>query len=344
MVTSRDVAKLAGVSQATVSRAMSSKENVRPATRAKVLAAMEELGYTRNAAATTMKTGLTDTIGVVVADIKNPFYPEILDSLTQVFDDAGKRVIVWNSDGLKNVAAIQAIKEGSIDGIVFTTIIEDFEPLKEALDQKYPIVLINRGDNNLVCDQVTSENIGGGGLVADYFLDQKRMRIAFIGGPEHVSTAREREEGFRRRLSERGRILDSVFLRRGEYTHRSGFALMRDLLDMKEQPDAVFCCNDVVAFGALDCARHYNVRIPEDMWIVGYDDVEMASWDSYSLSTVRQYSKQMVIEGARLLLQRIEDPSRPTESIRFPSSLILRKTSGPVRKNKTGNRAGKDGE
>jgi LacI family transcriptional regulator len=310
---------------------MASKESVRPATRDKVLAAAEELGYTRNAAATTMKTGLTDTIGVVVADIKNPFYPEILDSLTRVFDDAGKRVIVWNAgDRLKNVAAIQAVKEGSIDGIVFTTIIENFEPLKVALDQKYPIVLINRGDDNLDCDQVVSENIGGGGLVADYFLDQKRLRIAFIGGPDHVSTAREREEGFRRRLHERGRNLDSVFLRRGEYTHRSGFDLMRDLLDMKEPPDAVFCCNDVIAFGAVDSARHYNVRIPEDMWIVGYDDVELASWGSYGLSTVRQDSKQMVLEGARLLLQRIEDPARPTETIRFPSSLILRKTSGPV--------------
>jgi LacI family transcriptional regulator len=327
MVTSRDVAREAGVSQATVSRVMSAPERVHATTRAHVLATMEKLGYVPNAAAQTMKTGLTNTIGVVVDDIKNPFYPELLDALTEVFDCEGMRVIIWKSDGGKSQAALQAIRQGLIDGIVFTTILEESEPLHAALETGHPIVLVNRVIEGINCDQVTSQNARGGELVADYFVDAERSRIAYIGGPAKVSTSREREAGFRARLTARGAPLDEAYVRAGDYSYASGYESMRDLLAMGTPPDAIFCCNDLVAFGALDCARKTSPSLAKTPWVVGYDDVQMASWGAYGLTTVRQDTRQMAQTAAQLLIQRIKDPSRAIEFVEYPSALIIREST-----------------
>ena len=324
MVTSRDVAREAGVSQATVSRVMSSPERVQATTRQHVIETMKKLGYVPNAAAQTMKTGLTNTIGVVVDDISNPFYPELLDALTEVFDSEGMRVIIWKSDGGKSQAALHAIRQGLIDGIVFTTILENSEPLHAALEIGHPIVLVNRVIEGINCDQVTSANTRGGQMVADYFLDASRSRIAYIGGPARVSTSREREAGFRSRLAERGSALDEAYVRAGSYSYASGFESMRNLLLMENPPDAVFCCNDLVAFGALDCARQNSESLAAIPWVVGYDDVQMAAWAAYGLTTVRQDTRQMAQTAAQLLIARIKDPARPIEFVEYPSTLVLR--------------------
>jgi LacI family transcriptional regulator len=330
MVTSRDVARVAGVSQATVSRAMLPQSRVKQETLQRILAAMGELGYVPNAAAQTMKTGRTNAVGVVVADITNPFYPEILDALTHSFDDAGKRVMIWNSDGLHNKIAIEALGQGIIDGLVFTTIAEDSAELRNAVSAGYPIVMVNRYVAGLGCDQVRSQNVQGAALVADHFLDNGRTRIACISGPQEVSTAREREAGFIDQLADRGHEIAPQYLKRGTFTHASGLNSVRELLNLAEPPDTIFCGNDLVAFGVLDYIRRRNMRVPQDIWIVGYDDIEMAAWDSFRLTTVRQHSTDMAREAARLLLKRIEDPTRPLEDICFPSALVLRETAGAV--------------
>lgn len=332
MVTSRDVAREAGVSQATVSRVMSSPERVLASTRDHVIETMSRLGYVPNAAAQTMKTGLTNTIGVVVDDIKNPFYPELLDALTEVFDEEGMRVIIWKSDGGKSQAALHAIRQGLIDGIVFTTILEDSEPLHAALETGHPIVLVNRVIAGINCDQVTSANTRGGEMVADYFLDAGRSHVGYIGGPARVSTSREREAGFRSRMDERHSPLDETYVRAGDYSYASGFESMRDLLLMAEPPDAVFCCNDLVAFGALDCARQNSATVATIPWVVGYDDVQMAAWAAYGLTTVRQDTRQMARTAARLLIERIKDPSRPIEFVEYPSTLVIRDSTATVQK------------
>ena len=158
MVTSRDVAELAGVSQATVSRVMSSSPKLSPATRARVQAAMETLGYVPHAGAQAMKTRRTNTIGVVVADLTNPFYPEVLDQLSRELDAAGFRVVIWNAGGGSHHDALKAIREHAVDGVIFTTATEDSLELQAAIEKNSPIVLINRVVEGLECDQVTSSN------------------------------------------------------------------------------------------------------------------------------------------------------------------------------------------
>lgn len=323
MVTSRDVAAAAGVSQATVSRVLAGATTVSPATRDKVVAAMHTVGYVPNLSARTMKTGRAGTIGVVVADLTNPFYPQLLEALGSAFTD--HRITVWVADGPHNEAALQAIRERSVDGVVFTTATHDSAELRDALDRAAPIVLVNRTLPELDCDQVGSANRKGGALVADAFLRGGRRRLAVIGGRADIITTHERSTGFAQRLAEHDRPAPETL--HGSYTHACGHAAMTALLARSEPPDAVFCTNDLLAFGALDAARERGVQVPEDLWVCGYDDVDMAAWPAYSLTTVRQDVGELARTAAELLLARLENPDAPPRRVELAPELVHRSSA-----------------
>jgi LacI family transcriptional regulator len=323
MSTSRDVARIAGVSQATVSRALSGG-SVSAATREKILQAAKTVGYVPNLGARAMKTGRVNTIGVVVADLRNPFYPEILDALTDYLDAAGKKVTLWNSDGPGNDAALEAINSGSVDGIVFTTVTEASPPLQATLTKHRPVVLINRTVESLACDQVSSDNVVGGATVADYFIENGHRRIAFIGGPSAASTARDRRRGFCERLAAADMPLSAGLMLEGPFSHDFGYSATTRLLSADEPPTAIFCSNDLTAFGALDAARDARVSVPEQLWIVGYDDIAMSAWPAFDLTTVHQPSRVMAEAGAQALLDRIDQPTAPYKTLTFRSHLVVR--------------------
>lgn len=323
MVTSRDVAELAGVSQATVSRVMSSSPKLSPATKARVEAAMATLGYVPHAGAQAMKTRRTNTIGVVVADLTNPFYAEVLDELTRVLDVAGFRIVIWNAGGGSHHDALKAISEHAVDGVIFTTATEDSLELQAALEKDSPIVLINRVVESLDCDQVTSSNTEGGAAVADYLLAHGRTRVAFIGGAENASTSRDRGQGFLGRMAERGHPVPEQFRFQSGFSHDVSAQVMGRLLNRADRPQAVFCANDHMAFGALDALRANQVQ-PHECWVIGYDDVDMAAWSSFSLTTVRQPSREMARIGAQLLVERIHSPGIASRRVNFHYDLIVR--------------------
>ena len=328
MVTSRDVARLAQVSQATVSRAMSSSSKISSATRARVEAAVETLGYVPHAGAQAMKTRRTNTIGVVVDDITNPFYPELLDELTRELDTAGYRVVIWNAGGSSHRDALSAIRERAVDGVIFTTATDDSMELQVALEKNSPLVLINRGVAGLDCDQVTSDNRAGGAVVAEYLIQHGKTRVAFIGGAENTSTSRDRSLGFLSRMSELGCPVPEHLRHQGEFSHDLSAQIMNKLLSSTDRPQAVFCANDYMAFGALDALRGKGLSAPDDCWVIGYDDVEMASWASFDLTTVRQPSRQMARVGARILLSHLHSPGLPPQHVEFPCELIIRGSTG----------------
>lgn len=327
MVTSRDVAQLAGVSQATVSRALSSSSKLAPETIAKVRAAIETLGYVPHAGAQAMKTRRTRTVGVVVDDLINPFYPELLDELTRVLDAAGYRVVIWNAGSDSHVDALAAIREHAVDGLIFTTATEDSVELQAAVAQDRPIVLINRVVQGLNCDQVASDNLAGGAAVADHLISHGRTDVVLIGGTEKASTSRDRCDGFLSRMSERGHPVPQGSQFHGDFSHDRAEQIVNEFLARSCRPEAVFCVNDYMAFGALDALRGNQLSVPEDCWVIGYDDVEMASWESFSLTTVRQPSRELAQAGARMLLNRIETPSLPLQQIEFPGVLIPRRST-----------------
>lgn len=331
MVNSRDVARLAGVSQTTVSRALSNSSNVKPETRDRVIRALAATGYSVNAMARAMRTQRTGTIGIVVARITNPFYPELVRILSQHLDTLQLRMTLWDAEGPGETSAVTAIRQGLVDGIIFTTATRDSTALGEALQRKAPVVLVNRTVQGLACDQVTSENHCAGYLVAEYLLRAGHRRIGLIAGPPEASTASEREAGFRDRLAQDGIELDRELVRVGDFAYEHGYeSICAWFSPGRQPPSAVFCVNDLIAFGALDGAKAQGLRVPEDLWVVGHDDIEMSSWGAFDLTTVRQPIRDMVDTALHMLLARIDDPNKEPEFRRFSSELVVRGSTAHI--------------
>lgn len=328
MATSNDIARRAGVSQATVSRVLRNEASVSAKTRARVLRVVEELGYQPNAIARAMRTSRTDTIGVVVARLSNPLYPELLDLLNGALSALGKRMIVWDLEGSGEEAVGDAIRQSLVDGVIFTVAIADSPALQEVLRSRAPVVLVNRTIEGLACDQVSSDNFGGAQLVARYLVENGRKRIAFISGDVEPSTIRHREEGFLSELARLGVPLAPHLHLRGPFRHDFGRQAMRSLLQLATPPDAVFCANDVMAFGALDGAHELGRAVPEDVWVVGFDDLAMASWSMMSLTTVRQPLRHLIDEGLRMLLERVQHSADAPRSLCLPTELVIRGSTG----------------
>lgn len=318
------MAQAAGVSQATVSRVLQGSDNVSPATRERVLEAVIRTGYSPNILARAMKTHRTGTIGVVVGGLTNPFYPEVLEALSEELTAAGQRMVLWTSEGIGDLSALEAIRAGLADGVLFTTATAESMALQEALKRQAPVIMLNRSVEGLPCDQVTSDNVAGGRGVAEYLLAGGHRRLAFIGGPTGPSTSAERKRGFREGLASAGVAWDDIHTRYGDFSHAEGRAAMRELLVLEDPPTAVFCVNDLTALGALDGARSMGRRVPDDIWIAGYDDIAMSAWSAFDLTTVRQPILEMVALAVRMLLERIADPSLAPRHHRFPSELVVR--------------------
>jgi LacI family transcriptional regulator len=328
-VTSHDVARLAGVSQATVSRVLRQDPKVRPETRDRVLRVLAETRYEPNAAARTFRTNRSGSIGVVVARLSYQFFPVMLEAIGAQLARLGQRMIVWDSEHGGDLPASRALRQGIIDGVILTATTRESEFLKDIVSPQAPVVLINRTVDDYPSDQVSSDNIGGGQHVAEYLLRNGRRRIALVGGVLRASTIRDRERGFRDALEKAGVDLPPHFYQRSEtFSHASGQEAATRLLELETPPDAIFCVNDLLALGAIDGARALRIRVPENLWVVGYDDVELASWGAYDLTTVRQPMEQMVAHAIDLLLAKIANRDKPLEHKCFPNELVIRRSTG----------------
>lgn len=329
MATSRDIARAAGVSQTTVSRVLQGGSYVSGAVRDRVLAAMVEMNYRPNALARAMKTSRTGTIGVIVTRITNPFYPQLLDLLGRQLATTGHRTVVWDAESGGEGAAIDAMSDRLVDGVLHAAATDASAALRRALVQGAPMVLVNRSVDGADCDQVVSDNARGGAQVADYLVGNGRRRIGLITGPQQISTFRDRERGFLHRLKELRRIPARKDLQRVEKSsYHTGYEAMTKLLASAAPPDAVFCGNDALAFGALDAARRLAVKVPQDVWVVGYDDVDMASWGAFELTTVRQPLVEMSHLAVDLLLARLNSQTAHPPTVHcLASNLVIRQST-----------------
>lgn len=324
-ITSKDVAQAAGVSQATVSRVFAERGNVQSATAEQVRLTANRLGYSPNMMARAMRTSRSGTVGTVVSRLGNPLYPLLLQTLGPKIAAAGLRMVVWSVDEGDEKFAVDAVKERSVDGVLVMTATAESSALKEVVKSGLPVVLINRVVDGLALDQIESDNRAGGARVAEYFSAAGRRRIALISGPQSPSTIRNREAGFREQLSRANAPLESklaVYV--DGFSYQSGFAAATRLLELAKPPDAIFCANDVLALGACDAARRRGIRIPEDLWLAGYDDIDMAAWDAFSLTTIRQPIEDMCQIATDMLVARIEGSKAPPIKHVVPNDLIIR--------------------
>jgi LacI family transcriptional regulator len=326
-VTSKDIARKLKISQSTVSRALRGDPRVAPETMARVLQAARQMDYTPNLAARSLITRKTRTVGVVVNDITNPFYPELLDILHNEFALAGYRTILFNeqTDASLEQHVTHIVNGGAADGVVYLS-----ATLGAPLPGRpggIPMVLVNRYVDEAEVDTVVSDNDRGGRLVARAILELGHRRIALIAGPENATTGRDRELGFRNELRAAGVELDESLRRVGQFSHQSGYQWCLDLLASEPPPTAIFAANDVIAFGALDAARRVGVRVPAELSIVGFDDIDMAGWEGFNLTTVRQPLAEMGRAAAKLLIERIETGGGgPPRKRVFPVGLVRRDT------------------
>jgi LacI family transcriptional regulator len=272
-----------------------------------------------------MRTARTGNIGLVVPRLANPLHPALLHVLSCAISQAGFRVVVWSTDDVDERAAADAVRGSLVDGIIMTAATTASTQLYEAVQLNAPVVLVNRVVDGWPCDQVASDNVAGARMVAEYLLSSGRRRIGLVGGISLASSIRQRQAGFREMLASRGQPLEERLCELVEqFSYNTGFEAAARLLDLAEPPDTLFCVNDFLALGARDAARRRGFDVPDDLWIVGYDDIEMASWHAFDLTTVRQPLAQMAELAVRFLLERINGCDGEGRNIRLSNHLVLR--------------------
>jgi len=330
VTTSWTVAREAGVSQSTVSRALRGDPRVREDTRRRVDEAARRLDYIPNSLASSLASRSTRTVAVVVADLTNPFFPTLLTPISDELQLMGYRVVLFaeRTDLPTGQEALTRLLDRSIDGVLVTTATLG-SPFGALFQQRgLPMVLLNRYIDGLDVDRVVSDNRGAGLVGGRFLLELGHERIGLIRGPANTSTSRDRMAGFIDALETHGVRPDEALVRLGAYSHQSGYQHTRELLRMPDPPTAIFCGNDVVAFGAMDAALSLGVQIPQDLSILGVDDIPMAAWEVFQLSTLRQPFGDMARAAARMLVERIEHPATigPGREQLFATSLVKRAT------------------
>ncbi len=325
-VTSFDVARRAGVSQSAVSRVFTPGASASATTRDKVTKAAEELGYRPNTLARAMITGKSRVIGVVLAYLENQFYPMALEYLDRALKERGYHILLFmakNDDGVGQI--VEELLSYQVDGIITASVAMSNDIAERCNDAGIPVVMFNRGQESGNLAQVTSNNVEGGRTVAHFLARAGHQKIAHISGWQESSTGIERMRGFVEGLKEHG--LEPFAIADGKYSQDTASAIARQLCSNSDRPDAIFVGNDHMAFAVMDTLRfELGLSIPEDVSIVGYDDVPISSWPAYDLTTIRQPINKMVSATVDILLARIEQGAA-SERVQIPGPLKIRGSS-----------------
>jgi LacI family transcriptional regulator len=324
-ITSIEVARRAGVSQSAVSRVFTPGASVSRKTSEKVRKVATELGYRPNVLARSLITGRSRIIGMVVAYFENQFYPDALEKLSNALQREGYHVLIFMaSQTAGNIdKVLEEIIDYQVDALVMASVALSSELAERCDAAGIPVVLFNRSQDDVRLSAVTSDNIAGGRKLAEFLIAGGHTKIGHIAGWEGASTQRDRELGFLEGLNSSGMQLFDRTL--GNFHFEQAQQAARQMFGKATRPDAVFVANDHMAFAVMDVVRtEFGLRIPEDVSIVGYDDVPIASWSSYDLTTVRQRSNNMVDETVNALLARIEDSNTEPKQITVDGPLIAR--------------------
>lgn len=322
--TSIDVARRAGVSVSAVSRAFTPEGRISKAMRERVLRAAAELDYRPNPLARGLITRRSGMVALLMAEVANPFYPAVLETFARALDERGRRVMLFTPARDEPLEALlpQALGYG-VEGVVIASAMLTADMARACEAASVPVILFNRTTESALVSAVCCDNEAGGRAVADLFADGGRRRPAFVRGLAHASTSVQRERGFSARLAERG--LPEPQTADGHFTFDGGLEAVCRLMQAPEPPDAIFAANDIMALGALDGLRRVlGAAVPDDVWVVGFDDIPAAAWPSFDLTTFRQPINRMVQETLRLL----DNPTTGPSTVLLPGRLIERGSCG----------------
>ncbi len=331
-VTIKDIAEKANISYPSVSRALSGKPGVSSKTREKVLKIAKEMNYQPNALARSLVQKRSSTIGLIIPDILNPYFPEIAKGVEDEAHSKNLSVFLCNSnwDGNREEAYINQLITNRVDGIIiFPTSPGNISEIRRIAGRNLPIVILGSSHVEDVSVSISIDDVLGAKLSVAHLLNKNYKKLAFIGGTTGLSSVEDRLTGFKRAHEKFGLSVEKKMIVESGFTFDSGYNAMNDLLDKKLVPDAVFSENDVIALGVIQALRTRGVRVPEDIAVSGFDDIPMASMAGIDLTTVRQpkyeMGKMAVTELYSILMG--ESDLNINKRLVLEPKLIIRKTS-----------------
>ncbi len=305
--TIKDIAKQAQVSFATVSRALNDKYGVRPETRERVRQIAKQLNYSPNGIARGLVKRHTHTIGLILPDITNPFFPEVARGIEEGAQEEGYSVFLCNTNWERGREDqyIELLTEKRVDGLILAPISNVVDSARERLFGSLSVVYVSNAPQNTERSFVVIDNIRGGFLATKHLIEAGYERIGFIGAKEGSLTIDERLEGYRLAHERCGRPIEERYIRLGRFTKDAGAAGIRAMIQEGDYPQAVFAENDVLAVGVMEGARALGLSVPDDLAVVGFDDIPLAAYLEVQLTTVCQPKYEMGRMAARILLEEI---------------------------------------
>jgi len=332
-VTQADVARAAGVSQAMVSYVLNENKSVSvpEETRQRILDAIEKLGYTPNRAARSLRTSKTSTIGCVIPDIANPFYPAFVRGIQDVVDQNDYDLVLYNTDGLatREKKAIRSLLHGQVDGVIgvfFHSNVHDLIPLLELKVAVVRLEATAKRTGELPIDNVFVDNISAARHAVTYLAQRGYRRIAML--TNEPGPGQPRVVGYRMALAECGQDVLEAHIQVGAFTVDGGVESMQRLLKSTPQPDAVFAANDLMAIGAMMACKAHGLSIPQDIAVMGFDDIPTNQIVSPSLTTVSQFQSNLGRRSAELLFERIDGKTPSTgRNVVMPFEIVIRESA-----------------
>ncbi len=329
----RDVAARAGVSVTTVSHVINETRPVSDELRRRALAAMDELGYQPNRLARSLRRGQTHTIGMIIPDSANPFFAEVARGVEDTSFENGYSLILCNSDGDldKELLYTNVLTEKRVDGILFVAAGLSTDRILDLQHQKTPLVVVDRDLPDAAVDSVLTDNAQGGWLATRHLIELGHRRIACITGPSDLTPSADRVTGYRRAMREEGIPIDEALIVKGDFQYDSAYRASIQLLQMQDPPTAIFACNDLMAVAVMRAALEQGQRVPDDLSVVGFDDVRLAAFANPPLTTIAQPKHEIGAVAATMLLKRMRNHERPAHRQVFETSLVIRKSTAPAR-------------
>jgi len=330
--TLKDVARLAGVSTATVSRVVNNSNNVDPDTRSKVRKALKQLGYKPSRVARRLRVahGKTNMLGLIIPDIQNLFFAEIARGVEDVGYANNYAVLLCNSDesAKKEKFYLDVMRAEHVDGIIFPPLNETDPEVTTLVRSGMPVVCVDRSVSNISVDTVEVNNHRGAHLAVEFLISKGHRRIGFISGRPDISTSRERKRGYQDTLKAHGVEVNPGLIRIGDYKQESGRLLTEQLLDLQERPTALFVANNLMTLGSLAAIHNRGLRVPDDIAVIGFDDLPWAESINPPLTVVRQPAYEVGQKAAKLLFERLAEPGRKPTRISLDPTLVIRRSSG----------------
>ncbi|MBO0998113.1 LacI family DNA-binding transcriptional regulator [Bacillus sp. SD075] len=334
-VTTEDVAKIAGVSQSTVSRVLNDYPYIKKNTRDKVLAVINELGFTRDEIARSLVEKRTKSIGLILGSISNPFFAETAEVIIERAQELKYDVIVYNT-GHKDENLEQAINlliGKRVEGIILTSVSKNYtEKIKKLHDNGFPVLLYNSFLDIKDVNFIVMDNNKGARLAVQHLLKLGHKKIAKISGPSKYLATYERTVGYKEEMMENGYEIDEGMIFNSEFSYDKIYSFTKKLLKKKDRPTAILAASDQMALAVLDAASNLNLKIPDDLSVVGFDNIRLSANEFIGLTTISQQMDQMSLTALEKLIYLIENKEASSSSIQIflKPELMVRKTTGPA--------------